>query len=87
MNYLQSLISPSQMPPNNIQAKHKTSSQVKQNHTESSSVMPRSSEIDQNNMGMLQAWVSGGSVTVAKPSAKGKNVAQKNAGQRLDFFG
>jgi hypothetical protein len=38
-------------------------------------------------MGMLQAWVSGGSVTVAKPSAKGKNVAQKNAGQRLDFFG
>ena len=83
MNYLQSLISPSQTPPNNIQAKHKTSSHVKQNDTDSSaSVMPRSSEIGERNMDMLQAWVSGGSVTVAKPSAKGKN-----AGQRLDLFG
>jgi hypothetical protein len=87
MNYLQSLISPSQTPPNNIQAKHKTSSHVKKNDAESSSVMPRSSEIGEKNIDMLQAWVSGGSVTMAKPSAKGKNVAQKNAGQRLDFFG
>lgn len=83
MNYLQSLVYPSQISPNGAHAQHKTSSHVKKNDAESSaSIAPRSSEIGLKNVDMLQAWVSGGSVTVAKPTQK-----QKNAGQRLDFFG
>jgi hypothetical protein len=82
MNYLQSLVY-SKPTRTNERPQHKTSSQVNKNEAKASaSVTPRSSEIGLKNVDMLQAWVSGGSVTVAKPTAR-----EKNAGQRLDFFG
>jgi hypothetical protein len=82
MNYLQPL-NLSKTQEHLKQNTQKNPAGVRQNNTGvSQPSVPRSSGNEVQNVEMIQAWLSGGSVEMPK-----SRVAPKNAGSKMDFLG
>lgn len=83
MTFLQSLGLSKQAPrtnPNNTQ--QKPNSTQRSHQSKVNSPVASSTEVNAQNVDMIQAWANGGSVSVPEKA----RIAPKNAGKKLDFL-
>jgi hypothetical protein len=82
MTFLQSLGLSKQPPRTNANVPQKPNSTQRSQHSKTTNSSNSSTEVNDQNVDMIQAWANGGSVSLPNKA----RIAPKNAGQKLDFL-